>query len=338
VAIQEIEPTFANTHESNQSAPNLSAVFSSEGQKSEAILEETPCDPLTKQPLALLVRAADFHRENKDCMPEYHHQIHPGNDAELGNDIFGNLLPAGHPDRIEGLAVRHSRGQTVPNWLHDQYHDIFWGPKLPTESKDKHNTVLFGLAKVVSLQAIEITEPGKFRIVNLTEGEHDFLRRTTYHEGAGRSWIYNRRGRIGTYLSTYALENYLPQIIDDRKVALDIEHFLELANELADPASLRWGDEEVELQRGKPTRKQQKQHELAEVGGSIVQEAMMASVDYARPLYNEAIKAGMVKGTKRDLGQLAVKFFGQRRFPDYTPILTKYIDEAQNHHTRLRAA
>jgi len=99
-------------------------------------LETTPRDELTGQPLSVYVRPADFHREGLDCTPEFHHHLHPGNDVELGCDNAGDLLPVTDLNRSEGLAVRYSKGQTVPNWLHDDYHDLFFGPKLPNGSVD----------------------------------------------------------------------------------------------------------------------------------------------------------------------------------------------------------
>jgi hypothetical protein len=306
-----------------------SADFSLEGIEATIALV-TPNDPLTGQPLSMLVRASDFHRAEQDCSAEFHHQLHPGNSEELGNNSWGNLLPKGDPDRIEGLAVRHSLGQMTPNWLHDQYHDLFEGPLLPTISVEKHRMVLLGLAKVIPRQAIEITRPGQYRVINLDDQQHQFLTRTTQHEGAGRGWEQNRRGRIGTYLANFALENFLPEIIDDKKVALEVERFMELSAELSDPASLRWDDEDVQFKKGKPTLKQQKKRELAVVGVSIAHEPMMASVEPIRPLFQEAVREGMVSGRKRDIGFVATKYFRQNRFPEYGAKLAGYIEKSQS--------
>ena len=187
--------------------------------------------------------------------------------------------------------------------------------------------MLFGLAKVIPRQAIQIYEPGAYRTVDLSEAEYDFIRRTTHHEGANHhGWRYNRRGKVGTYLADYALKKFLPEIIWEKDVALQVEHFIELYQDLSSPRDLRWEDEEAELMKGQPTLRQLKQRELLAVSASIVHQAIMLSVEDNRPLFQEAIKAGMVQGTKRDLGQVAIKFFGART--DYAPTLARHIDDA----------
>ncbi len=289
--------------------------------------EVTPSDPLTGLPLQVLTEGGDFYIDGQDCASEFHHQHHPGNSSELGHDSNGILLLPGNFDRMEGLALRYSKGQDLPNWLHDYYHDLFVGPSLPKTSKSKHTAVLLSLANVVPRQAIHIQEPGAFEIVDLNDREHDFIRRTTHYEGAGyNGWRYNRRGRIGTYLADYALKKYLPEIIDVKDVALRVEHFIELRQELSKSQNLRWKPEEMELMRDQPSLKQQKQRQLLAVGESIVHQALRLSVEDSQPLFQEAIKGGMVKGTKRDLGQVAIKFFGTRT--DYASTLEHHIANA----------
>jgi len=271
-------------------------------------LEMTPTDELTGLPLSVFIEASYFSIEGRNCTPEFHHRQHPSDSPELGNNTEGDLLPAHTFERTEGLAVRYSSGEILPSWLHDLYHDLFFGPTLPRHSRQKHSATILGLANVLPRQSMHIYEPGNFRLLDLNNGQHELISRHMHHEGANYGMDKNRRGRIGSYLGEYAILNHLGEIIHERQVSLAGEEFLEIRQQLSDPRALRW--EEDELRKGEPTPRQLAKRRLLELGESIVRQALRSSVEGVIPLFNEAVMAGMVQSQRSDLGQIAIKFFG----------------------------
>lgn len=317
MALHEVERIFVDPAELEQSAPTEGADFSYVDRNG---LMVTPADSLTGLPLSVLTEPDDFYYPDKDCSEEFHHQQHPVNAEEFGY-VMGRPLPKSNPDRLEGLALRHSRGHRLPNWLHDDYHDLFWGPILPGRSIDKHRAVLLGIARAVPWQALKIKE-GDYSIVDLNPRQHEFLRRITHHEGAGRGWEQNKRGKIGTYLTEYALKNFLKDISNDTKTALQIEQFRELRSKLSSVEELKWDPEEARLKEGEPGLRRQTFQQSYSLAERIIEQALRASVEHVQPIYLEALRSGMVGGTKRDLGLVAMKFFGYR---------TEYSEKLEEH-------
>jgi len=248
-------------------------------------IEITPRDELTRLPLSVLTRRTDFLLSDAD----YHHHFHPLKSTELGYDDDGKKLPTDNPDYLPGRAVRFSRGQYLPKWLHSNYHEIFVGPELPQTAEEKFTTVVLACAGVVPRQAINLYTPGEYEVVNLSNRQHDFIRRRIYFEGAASAVNRSRKNRLGRFIAEYAISNALGEIIDEAAIRKKAGDFL------------------------KPTSEQKR----LEAGHYLLMQAVGASVANLIDIHKEAQKEGMIGNTKRKLGEVVLKYFPEYKFPDY---------------------
>ena len=186
-------------------------------------VEITPVDQVTGfLPLPILTNPNDFILGRQD----YHHHFHPRKSESLGfNDDTIDTTGNAHDEIIEGLAVRYCRGQVMPRWLHDRYHNNFYGPAIPENSRDKFTTVVLACAGIVPRQAIELNAPNEFRVVELSNIQHDFIRRKVMFEGAAKS-KGSRKAEIGKYLGGYMINNTLEAVLSDREVRRLVSVFL----------------------------------------------------------------------------------------------------------------
>jgi len=284
-----LTPTDFSNQEHDISAPS-SADF----------LITTPSDELTGLPLPVLMSGSDFMLPGK--MPRrtnYHHHFHPEKSIELGYDESGVKLHKSDPVRVEGFALRYSRGQQLPVWLHDRYHDIFSGPELPKSSLDKFTRVVLACAGVVPTMALDLSVPGEFKEVRLTSRQHEFIRRRIYFEGAA-SKTRSKRSSIGKYIAEYSLQNALDSVLTEAEIRKRVKEFL------------------------KPRSEVQRVH----AGRFILGQVVDASVVNLVGIHNEAKKEGMVKKGKKSLGEVALKFFTLDRFQDYFDPLEEKLQVA----------
>jgi hypothetical protein len=253
-----------------------------------------PIDELTGLPLPILMQSHDFRPikgREAPATPNYHHHFHPRNSIELGLDgEEGKKLAYDDPLRLEGLAVRYSRGQYTPKWLHNRYHKIFLGPELPDNSHDKFTAVVLACAGVVPRRAIDLYSPGEYSEVSLSDNQHDFIAKKLYYEGAASKPGYpNRKGEIGRFIATYAIENSLNEILSENEIWKKVEEFLEPK------------DQETRSKAGK----------------FILAHAVDASVADLIPIHKTATKERMIRKSPRQLGNTMLRYFTQDRFPDY---------------------
>lgn len=253
-------------------------------------IETTPLDELTRLPLPLLISGTDYYsNQGIQRASNYHHHFHPEKSTELGYDSLGNRLPKGNSSRTAGLALRFSRGQDSPIWLHDRYHEIFEGPPLPQDSNAKFTAVVLSCAGVIPREAIDLHNPGSFEKVMLNDKQHDFIRRKTYFEGAASFAKRSKRDHIGKFIAEHALQSSLSDIMTEKQVEKKVAEFL------------------------RPRSESQR----IEAGRFILGQVIDASIADLIPIHREAEKEGMVKEGKKNLGQVVLKFFTADRFPDY---------------------
>lgn len=260
-------------------------------------IEVTPSDPLTGLPCPVLMKSTDFYFSSREDFylkrrADYHHLLHPGRSAELGFDENKEKLPREDPLRIEGLAVRYCMGEYMPRWLHDFYHDIFYGPKLPQDTHEKFVIAVLACAGVVPRIGINLYTPGEWHREPLNNKQHDFIRRRIFYEGADS--FSNKRSKandIGKFFAHYIINQTLPEVANETAVNRKIHQFLE------------------------PTTREQGE----EAGSFIIDFAAKASVLDVVKLYNDAKSEGMVaeKQRARKLGDVVLKFFKRERFPEY---------------------
>jgi hypothetical protein len=250
----------------------------------------TPVDSeLTRLPLPILMKSADFSSEKSD----FHHLMHPEKSEQLGFDPATHLkYPRNDYRFIEGRAVRKCLGQNTPKWLHTRYHYLLGGPDLsaiiPT-TKDKFRVVVLSGAGVVPRQAIDLYTPGEFEVCNLSDSQHDFIRRHIYFEEAPNPLKRYRKNRIGHFLAEYTVKNSLPDVVTEKEVKRKVEEFLRTKDESKRQAA----------------------------GHFILTTAIDAAVADLIPIHREARKEGLVHQQTRSLGDVVLKFFTVERFADY---------------------
>lgn len=273
-----------------------SALYSADFYYNQAVtlsgLETTPRDEITGLPLPVVAKSRDYYFRRGD----YHHHFHPKRSTELGYNENGQKLPIEDPNRLEGVAVRQSRGQYLPMWLHTRYHDIFYGPSLPATSKERFTAVILTCAGVVPRQAIDLYKPGEYRIADLSNRRHSFISQRIYYEGAHSLPQYDKRDNIGRYIASYAINTSLADTLTENEVFRRVEEFLSES------------DEEMKLEQGK----------------YILTHAVDASVAELVDLHRKTRAEGMVPRTARRLGEIALDYFPEARFGDYLePLKTR---------------
>lgn len=218
---------------------------------------------------------------------DFHHPRHPRTDPELVG-----------PD---GLPYRYSIGQDTQRWLHNNYHDIFGGPVLASERKQKLGEIVLPCAGVAPRQALDVSRRGTFRVVNLTDTEFEWLTDPVrYHiEDAfdEKRGHYVRRA-IGKFIASIALDQDVSQSISE----VVIEQFL-------DPG--------ISDERRKT------------LGNLIMTEALDMTVDDLRPKVTEFKKQGYVlPQRRRGLTEVVRKFVNKRCIPDYHDEISRRIQLA----------
>lgn len=235
---------------------------------------QTPVCEATGLPLPIRLteppQGAQFHFE------DYHHHFHPRMDPGL--------------QHIDGKAVRFSRGQLVPRYLHDSYHKIFIGPELPVSREDKFRATVLACAGIVPRQAIDLSEPGSYTVVNLEDEEYERLAspRSIYIERAFKrdAGMYRRRS-IGKFFAAFALEQDLRLVISDNVIG----QFLD-----------------------KKTSPEQKKT----LGNFMLKEALELSiVDLSREHRILADDGLVLPVRRRNPLEVVRKYFTKDRYPDY---------------------
>jgi hypothetical protein len=253
-------------------------------------IEAAPLDELTQLPLPVLVSGSDYYQDNgSQRSSNYHHHFHPQKSIELGYTAEGVRLPRNNPGRIEGFALRYSRGQDLPIWLHDRYHKIFLGPQLPQTTEEKFTAVVLACAGVVPREALDLYTPDAYRKSTLDNKQHEFIRRRIYFEGAASRAKSSKRNHIGKFIADHALQSSLAEVMTESDVRKKVNEFLR-------PRS--------ETQR-------------FNAGKIILRHVVDASVAELIPIHKEAKKEGMVKRNRKELGEIVLKFFTVDRFQDY---------------------
>lgn len=252
-------------------------------------IETTPRDELTKLPLPVLTTSADFYFNGSPVAANYHHHFHPMKSTELGYDDDGKKLARQSFERIEGAAVRYSRGQYIPRPLHNRYHSTFYGPELPNDTHSKFTAVVLACAGVVPRRAIDLSDPEGYLEVDLTDRQHEIIRRRIYFEGAALTLKKSKKNNIGNYLAEYALQSIVESAMSEKEIRKKVAQFL------------------------KPRSDAQR----SEAGRFLLTHAVGTSVAELIPVHREAEREGMIRNPRKNLGEIVLKFFTQDKFQDY---------------------
>ncbi|MEI6237445.1 MAG: hypothetical protein WCP03_02485 [Candidatus Saccharibacteria bacterium] len=217
----------------------------------------TPVDELTGLPLPIL---PTNELPNGVELPVYlnpHHHFHPKKAKLIRNPEEGGFL-------------RNSRIQILPRWIHNQYHDIYRGPKI---DKDEQKRLLLGIFAVVGYlpkYAIDAPESAKRDEDVIVEIEDDLYRqmidKTLLKSEATKS--KERRDRVCAYMMRVVLDQDV-NIIDQ----LVIEQFLDTKND----------------------------NTRLEIGRLIINNLIEQSTEPIEPIYKQVYRKNMVR--KRNIRQ-----------------------------------
>lgn len=197
-----------------------------------------------------------------------------------------------HPeaDLLQGddadIALRRSFGQDLPRWLHEHYHNYFAGPELSSNRSQKFTTIVLACAGIVPRQAIEFTKDGPVHRKTLTDSQYTRVRATTRHEGQGKGRAGEfYRNQIGMFFANYAVEKSIETAITNSV----IDEFLN-------------------------TKQAEKR---AALGNKILRDAIVLSLEPAKPILVQARAEGLVDTRRKGLGALICEYFVLHRRKDY---------------------
>lgn len=218
----------------------------------------------------------------------FHHHFHPARDPELQG--------------IAGEAVRMCRGQTIVRVLHQRYHDLFIGPELPTTDEDKFRVCVLACAGVVPPQALDLSVPGEYQVVNLSMRQMKSLvsSRSIHIEKAHRPERDTRpvRDKIGRFFAEYLVSRGVQLELPERR----IEQFL-------DP-------------RTRPRKRRR-------IGNAILEATLDISIQDIEELHKELILEGYAVNRPAQSPSAVVNyFFPKEQYPEYHDSLALHLRAA----------
>lgn len=245
---------------------------------------QTPVCEATGLPLPILPTEPDSRA--RLLFEDYHHHFHPRRDPSLSH--------------IDGHAVRYSRGQIIPRYLHDRYHQIFTGPPLPQTQDEKFRVAVLACAGVVPRVALDLSVPGQYREVSLDDDVYERLAapRSIYVEKAyyKKDHEYDlKRRTIGKFFASYAMQQNVREILSESVIG----QFLDDATT--------------------PERKK-------ELGNFILKEALLLSIVPIAGIHQELAQNGFVlPARRREPMSVIRKFFTKNKYTDYHDELERRI-------------
>lgn len=133
--------------------------------------------------------------------------------ANYDHTFFDRNDPALRDDA--GLAVRMSRGQVLPMWLHRRKHERLSGPVLPQTQEDKFTVAVKACAGVVSRWAVDLRRPDDDLLTYMDDKTFAYVTdnsRMHYEQALKPRGAVHREKIIGTFFLKYALEQDLGHI------------------------------------------------------------------------------------------------------------------------------
>lgn len=232
----------------------------------------TPVDKLTRIPLPILYTEAPHTTANTDFW-DYHHHFHPEKELIHADDAT--------------LALRRSRGQYLPRWLHEHYHHYFAGPELQYSREQIFQTVVLACAGVVPRQALDFSSYQGPKIVDIPDNDtYQAVAESIKHEGERNSSIGGlARAQIGIFFANYAIEQSFEEVISQKVIG----EFLS-------------------------TRDTARRKVL---GNLMIREAIHLSVEPILPTEKTLKENGVMRKRQTDLRELIKDYFVRSRQPQY---------------------
>lgn len=192
-----------------------------------------------------------------------------------------------------GAALRYSRVQHVPRWLHDRKHNIHYPEGLewlPDNVQDKFALTILACAGYVSPFAIDVrgTSP---QLVRMSRVTYDFVkgRRQLYPEmrrdqNLGFRTQAHAKRRIGIFIAEYVKDQDISDVSEEV-----IDQFLHAP--------------------GQKTRRR--------MGNVILGKAIEVAVDPIRPIYQRALGEELLRPVESHPMRVVTQLFPQQRWSDY---------------------
>lgn len=240
---------------------------------------QSPVCEVTGLPLPIL--PTEPHPGARFLYQDFHHHFHPRTSPEL--------------EGLAGQALRFSRGQDIPRFLHNRYHELFAGPVLPVTEEEKFRLTVLACAGVVPRHAINLDTGGGYSLVELDYDEYELLAapRSIHIEKAYKfnRGSFHRRQTIGMFFAAYAMQQNVREVVSNHV----IEQFVDDTT--------------------KPERKK-------ELGNFILKEALDLSLDALIPFHRELKQEGYVrKEHATGLNEVVRKFFNKKYYSAYHGIM-----------------
>jgi hypothetical protein len=242
----------------------------------------TPIDEITGLPLPILIIDTEETSANTS-FSDYHHHYHPERDLVSADDAM--------------VALRRSRGQYLPRWLHEHYHKYFAGPEFPETRQEIFAVVVLACAGITPRKAIDFSGFEGPKIVEVRDDRHySRVVESVKHEGEKHGQtnsIY--RSQIGMFFANYAIEQSIKDVVRDTL----IDEFLNT----------------TDMDRRKV------------LGNLMLSKAIGLSVEPVIPIHAE-IKKHSIARRRTDLNKIVKDFFVSSRRPDYYKALDHKLSVA----------
>ena len=247
-----------------------------------AELRPTPTCEVTNLPLSIRVHeppGAHF------LSSDFHHHFHPRRALAEGS--------------ASGKALVLSRVQLLPRSIHEQYHRLFQGPEVSTETHERFRLCVLACAGVIPRQAIDVTQPDSRYDLSSTEHGNLVHARTVHIERPTRSVAQQKvRNSIGRFFADYAMSQNIEDVVSEKVIA----EFL---------------DTNITNDRQK------------ELGNFILAHAIDAAAEQIEPAHIVAQQEGLVLPEKSvRLRKVVRSFFLPNYFKDYYPTLANKLQAA----------
>ncbi len=233
----------------------------------------TPLDEFTGLPLPVVI--SEPKNKSSNAKIDFHHHFHPERDLIHADDAM--------------LALRRSRGQNLPRWIHEHHHKYFAGPEFPESRKDTFASVVLACAGVVPRKAIDYS--GKYETPRIVEvwdnSQYQKIVSSIKHEAQDKNKISRRiaRAEIGKFFANYAIEQSFEDVIS----STEIDEFLNTTN---------------------PIKRK-------ELGNRMLGAAIRMSVEPVIPIHRALKKESIARKRKVELPAIVKDYFIPSKRPDY---------------------
>lgn len=228
-------------------------------------------------------------------MPFLLHPYEPPNGYKTNWDDDHSFFFSSLPELNDqaGAALRYSRVQRVPRWLHERKHDVHYPggvEHLPSNDQDKFGLTVLACAGYTSPFALDVRGSSP-KLVRMSQDTYEFVKgRRQLHVETRRDEVLHYRTqryakrKIGLFFAEYVKQQDISSLDEST-----IDEFLHARNQ--------------EVRR--------------RLGNVILGHAMEVAVSPIKPTYREAMNAGLVRPSVRHPMKVIVDLFPKDKWPDY---------------------